>query len=304
MHGDVALFFSESNKSILNRSFQKLFQKDKLPIPTHVALFRGERSLIHSILDGVEETLIYELFPPGSDFRIIRYQPLYEDLKKSETSLMYFLAEIHKAACNGYSMWYKVKSCEQRVFCSELVAKIIKGLRLDVFGPPHSVLPIDIVHLMRQDRENWIDVTSEFRKNIENDLIYKNLYDPNYSEKIKDAIYEAKILYLKHRFCSHQRVHSFFHSKIDEYLDDDGVALMEFSDEYSKKKKSVARRRLFGRAPIDSLPINEFSTINDDLLDRVSCDFPEEKKKYFLSFMKILSDEDETAMFKKNLGKY
>src|SRR5271169_2865016 len=85
MIGDIILFYN-NKKSSLNTMAQRRFFDDDYPIVSHVALFTGLYTVIHSIARGVEETLFVELFDPNLDIRIVRYMPLFEFLSKDDAN--------------------------------------------------------------------------------------------------------------------------------------------------------------------------------------------------------------------------
>lgn len=163
MIGDVFLVRGGSKASTALVNIQKvIYSRAK---SSHVEFYMGDGILIHSTSDkGVHlEFLLDELKDIGDDWRVLRLKGLSdEDRAVLQTSAVYFKQQ-------QYNPKFMFPECDDKSFCSELIAKIYARSNVKIFNGkrPGTIKPADFDRAA-DHLDEWEDVTHEYSEIIKN----------------------------------------------------------------------------------------------------------------------------------------
>ena len=136
--------------------------------------------------EHVELTLTYELLSPKHEWVVWRHQALAEKLKDDDKSYHKFLWEAELYVGERYNNPLLRKEKKHHSFCSELVGKMYQDFGYTFPQQPEKLMPITIAKTV-QDDHAWREVTDEYRKALQDDPRYSDLYDNRDPEKARKA---------------------------------------------------------------------------------------------------------------------
>ena len=270
MIGDILFLYDDSKVSSPNALAQRALFRDGLPIVTHVALFCGNYTLLHSMPSGVEETLVFELIAPGRECRILRLMPVHDLLKKDE-HLGQFWCDLTHVVCDSYNWRFNRRAQKDKYFCSELIARFFETMGHGIAGPAHKVLPTHWDRIARANPEQWMEMTDEYSDHLCRLNVYRAFNSSVHGEAASRGLAEAKNLFARHRLI--------FQSWVPEFT------------------KVEAVKKHFGTVARDEFFDSNLLWLNNTYIEELQNGMPEDVGRWFRAFVHIFRSDEITNRF-------